>query len=156
LFDCSCDPLQRPDDFMAEMAKSDEHMQKVLYKNIHFFPLSLFIVMFQVRGKLLAESKGAAQQEERKKQRQQKIFGKEVPACTFIFVLLDVYPHQFEALSRKICLFGVQVQTKKLQEKEQAKRHAVESVTQWRKDRKSGRIQGNACTGQLAHRVCLI
>jgi len=31
----------------------------------------------QVRGKLLAESKGAAQQEERKKQRQQKVFGKE-------------------------------------------------------------------------------
>jgi hypothetical protein len=30
-----------------------------------------------VRGKLLAESKGAAQQEERKKQRQQKVFGKE-------------------------------------------------------------------------------
>ena len=34
------------------------------------------------------------------------------------------------------------MQTKKLQEKEQAKRHAVDSVTQWRKDRKSGRIQG--------------
>lgn len=84
-------PHKRPDDFMAEMAKSDDHMQKV-------------------RGKLLAESKGAAQQEERKKQRQQKVFGKEV-------------------------------QTKKLQEKEQAKKHAVDSVTQWRKDRKSGRVQ---------------
>jgi hypothetical protein len=39
-------------------------------------------------------------------------------------------------------LTSAQVQTKKLQEKEQAKRHAVDSVTQWRKDRKSGRIQG--------------
>jgi hypothetical protein len=43
-----------------------------------------------------------------------------------------------------------QVQTKKLQEKEQAKRHAVDSVTQWRKDRKSGRIQGGVILSVLA------
>ena len=42
--------------------------------------------MLQVRGKLLAESKGAAQQEERKKQRQQKTFGKEA-SCPSAFSL---------------------------------------------------------------------
>jgi hypothetical protein len=45
-----------------------------------------FVDLLQVRGKLLAESKGAAQQEERKKQRQQKVFGKEArfPAPLFL------------------------------------------------------------------------
>jgi hypothetical protein len=47
--------------------------------------------LLQVRGKLLAESKGAAQQEERKKQRQQKTFGKEA-SCPSTLPLHTVLP----------------------------------------------------------------
>jgi hypothetical protein len=146
--------LQRPDDFMAEMAKSDDHMQKVV--PALFEGCTWFLTTLQVRYKLLTESKGAAQQEERKKQRQQKVFGKEARTCfplSIPFEMSSANPTMlnlgaritvrrakgFAALS---CLTSTQVQTKKLQEKEQAKRHAVDSVTQWRKDRKSGRIQG--------------
>lgn len=80
---------KRPDDYFAEMAKSDQHMQKVnVYILVNFLlfkkqqllnkTIMLMFLSVQIRKKLLAKQSSIEKSEKAKKLREQRKFGKKV------------------------------------------------------------------------------
>lgn len=104
---------KRPDDYFAEMAKTDQHMQKVsfLFSFLLFFLCSFFFFFIpslspslfeiftnkndsfvQIRKKLLAKQTIMERSEKAKKLREQRKYGKKVCVCfsyfcPFVFLL---------------------------------------------------------------------
>lgn len=64
--------FHRPDDYFAEMAKTDEHMQKV-------------------RKHLLAKQEGQAKSERMKQLREQRKLGKQLQVSFQKFIIIDFF-----------------------------------------------------------------
>lgn len=71
-------PFSRPDDYFAEMIKSDEHMAKVIVKQSMVTGFKLNTDMYQIRQRLVNEDARLKAAEEAKLQRKLKKFGKKV------------------------------------------------------------------------------
>lgn len=101
---------KRPDDYFAEMAKTDQHMQKVsflfllllfsFFFNPFTFPITFEIFtnkndsFVQIRKKLLAKQTIMERSEKAKKLREQRKYGKKVCVCfsyfcPFVFCLTE-------------------------------------------------------------------
>lgn len=76
----------RPDDYFAEMVKTDDHMRKVPTYSTLYNLCSNLIVLQKVRERLLSRQKGLERKEKARKLRELKKFGKQVRRVLLLLI----------------------------------------------------------------------